>query len=60
MSSYLYIFSPQHTSPSMKRHGSACNPASIGVSTKLILSNPRGVNPSARGKNSSGEDADPG
>lgn len=42
---------------SIKRHGSACNPASNGVSTKLILSNPRGVNPYAYGKRGSGEDA---
>lgn len=43
--------------PSAKRHGSACNPASNGVSTKLILSNPSRVNPDACGKRSCGEDA---
>lgn len=43
--------------PSARRHESACNPASNGVSTKLILSNPSGVNPQACGKRSSGEDA---
>lgn len=41
---------PSSSPSSIKRHRSACNPASIGVSTKLILSNPRGVNPFAYGK----------
>lgn len=41
---------PSHSPSFIKRHGSACNLASIGVSTKLILSNPRGVNPFAYGR----------
>lgn len=50
LSLHLEPSGPSHSPPSIKRHGSACNLASIGVSTKLILSNPRGVNPFAYGK----------
>lgn len=49
-------FHLQPTGPSfIKRHGSVCNPASNGVSTKLILSNPRRVNPLAYSKRARGK-----
>lgn len=58
---YLCIFNPLGPSSSfVKRHRSDCNPASNGVSTKLILFNPQGVNPQACGKRAAEEDAGPG
>lgn len=60
LSLHLQPPGPYSSLSSITRHGSACNPASNGVSTKLILSNPRGVNPYAYGKRGGGEDAMPG
>lgn len=60
LSFHLRPRGPSSFPSSMKRHGSGCNPASNGVSTKLILSNPRGVNPYAYGKRADRKDADPG
>lgn len=49
LSLHILPSGPTHSPSSIKRHGSACNLASIGVSRKLILSNPSGVNPFAYG-----------